>query len=120
MSTLPEPPSHGEIHANPEYKPLEDLLVDVIAAFSDVDPTITAQYINQVIPYEVLTHATQHHVRQIAPQFVEPALVKAAYLPLSRMFIDGFLAGAKLQGQRDAQFLGSITVPDDPADLDTA
>lgn len=116
-----QPEDSNKVHADTEYQLLEPILSDVNAAFQSGDPNVTAEFIDQVIPYEVLTHITQHHVRAVTPQYLPPALFQITYLAMSRLFIDGFLAGSRLQSKRDADLLGTgINIPDDPGSLDDA
>lgn len=119
MSPLPSP-DPDKTHQEAEYKTLEDILQDVTVAFTTDNAATTADYINQVIPYHILTHAAQHHIRSTAPLYVNPVLVQATYLAMARLFMDGFLAGAKLQSQRDAELLNGVDFPDDLGGLDAA
>lgn len=104
------------IHADPEYKPLAEILTDIQNRFIAVDPVDLSYWIDQVIPYDVLTHAAQHHIALIGPQYINASIGRAAYLPMARLFMDGFLAGAKLQSMRDAN-IGNLSIPDTPGDL---
>lgn len=107
-------------HDDPDYVAIQALLEDIDTQYGKDDGAhAVKQYLNTVVDYELLTHVAQHHVHLVAPRYVGNDLVAATYLPLTRMFLDAFIAGAKMQARRDAGMFtaNGVRIPDTPEGL---